>query len=118
MVSSVFGIMLLYDPLNFTSLSENTHIQGVVLGIVAAFFIACNNTVVRKVNADFHPLISIFYSNIATTFGSSIFVFWKGSADDSAKYSVGSIVVILLMITFGFLSQYFISVALKYEKAG
>lgn len=76
MVSSVFGILLLYDPLNMTSLTENSNIKGVFLGILAAFFIACNNTTVRKVNADFHPMIQIFYSNIATTFGASIFVFW------------------------------------------
>ena len=76
MVSSVFGILLLYDPLNMTQLGENTSIKGVILGLLAAFFIACNTTVVRKVNADFHPIVSIFYSNIATTFGSSIFVFW------------------------------------------
>lgn len=105
MVSSVFGILLLYDPFNMTQLGENTSIKGVILGLLAAFFIACNTTVVRKVNADFHPIVSIFYSNIATTFGSSIFVFWQnGFSGEQTKYSLFSVVIIVFMILFGFLS--------------
>jgi len=59
-VSSVFGILLLYDPLNFSA-EHSTSILGVICGISAAVFVAGSNTVVRRVNADFHPLISIFY---------------------------------------------------------
>jgi drug/metabolite transporter (DMT)-like permease len=117
MVSSVFGIMLLFDPFNMTQ-SDNATLKGVVFGILAAFFIACNSIVIWKVNADFHPGVSIFYSNIATTFGSSIFVFWQSDQSTTGKYTVGSIIIIIFMVLFGFLSQYFISVALKYEKAG
>jgi drug/metabolite transporter (DMT)-like permease len=75
MVSSVFGIMLLYDPFHFTTVNLVT-LTGVIFGLLAAVTIAASNTVVRKVNADFNYLVSIFYYNIATTLGASFFSFW------------------------------------------
>jgi len=56
MISSVFGVMLLYDPFKFTSANHVTT-TGVVVGLAAALFVAGNNTIIRKVNATFHPLV-------------------------------------------------------------
>ena len=55
-ISSVFGILLLYDPFKFTQ-ADNLTTIGVILGLLAALFIAGNNTIIWKVNASFHPLV-------------------------------------------------------------
>jgi len=45
MISSVFGILLLYDPFHFTAANHVTT-TGIIVGVLAAVFIAGNNTII------------------------------------------------------------------------
>jgi drug/metabolite transporter (DMT)-like permease len=90
-----------------------------IVGLLAAVFMGASYTSIRRVNYEFHPLIAIFYFNLATALASAVMHFInQGIYHKVTHYTFGSLIILAIMAISGFLSQLFISVSYKYEKAG